>query len=206
MNLSLAIAHINPSTVLDIGANIGGWYLEAKQCWPNATFFLVEANDECRTALEQLGAPFEIAVLSNTEKEVDFFTMKDCGTATGCSYYRENTPFFEGDKAVPHRVKTTTLDRLVDSKGIIKSGKLLIKLDCQGAELDILKGGPLTVNSADAIIIEIAHTNYNEGAPLAHEVLAYLTGLGFTERAKLEDVCHPLNREQIIQTTILLTR
>jgi FkbM family methyltransferase len=204
MNLRLAAPHISPAKVLDIGANVGYWYKEAREIWPEAYFFLIEANEECRPELEKLNVPFRIAVLSDTNKEVEFFTMKDCGTATGCSYYRENTPFFQGDRAVGHKVRTKTLDEiaaLIDLRF-----PLLIKLDCQGAELDILKGGGETMRAADAIIIEVAHADYNIGAPQAVEVVAYLTAHGFIAREKLEDVCHPLQRDLIIQTTMLFTR
>ena len=206
MNLSVVNDYIQPTTVIDIGANVGHWYQEAKALWPQAKYFLIEGNDECRPALEALGVDFRIALLSDTEREVEFFTMKDCGTATGCSYYRENTPFFEGDKAVSHKVQTQILDKLVAEATIPDCDGLLIKIDCQGAELDILKGGAALVSCARALILELSHFEYNAGAPSADEVMVYLAEHGFERRAKLEDVIHPLQRELIIQTTVLFTR
>lgn len=202
MNLHLAATYVQPTVILDIGANVGGWYKEARKFWPLAKYLLIEGNDECRSALEALDDPFKIEVLSDTVKDVEFFTMKDCATATGCSYYREDTPFFAD--GIPHHVQTKTLDQVAD--GFIDSDDiLLIKIDCQGAELDILKGGPETVGKAAALILEVAHCKYNIGAPLAEEVFSYL-GDQFYVVAKLEDVCHPFERNLIIQTTVLLKR
>ena len=49
----------------------------------------------------------------------------------------------------------------------------------QGAEIDVLKGGGDYVKAATLIQAELSVTPYNAGAPLAHEVIAYLNELGF---------------------------
>lgn len=209
MNLAFAALQFNPTLVLDIGANVGHWYKDAKQVWPDADFILVDGNEECRPALESLGVKFQIAVLSDIEKEVEFFTMRDCGTATGCSYYRENTPFFSGDNAVTHKIMTRTLDdivELVPFDSHKSPHSILVKIDCQGAELDILKGGPKIISRAGALILELAHAEYNQGAPLAKDVIPYITNLGFVAVAKLEDIIHPLERDRIVQTTVMFRR
>ena len=55
----------------------------------------------------------------------------------------------------------------------------MIKLDTQGSEIDILKGGKNLVNRSSVIILEVSFIEYNEGAPLAEEVLSFMNEIGF---------------------------
>jgi hypothetical protein len=52
----------------------------------------------------------------------------------------------------------------------------LIKLDVQGAELDILKGGKKYIQKTRPtyLLLETSIQQYNKGAPLAGEVISYL--------------------------------
>jgi hypothetical protein len=55
----------------------------------------------------------------------------------------------------------------------------LIKLDTQGSELDILRGGKNTVSKSSAVILEVAYVEYNLGSPLAEEVIDYMKSIEF---------------------------
>ena len=55
----------------------------------------------------------------------------------------------------------------------------MIKMDIQGAELDVLKGANDCLNHATDLILELQHTKYNIGAPVAAEVINYLKEKGF---------------------------
>ena len=54
-----------------------------------------------------------------------------------------------------------------------------IKMDVQGAELDIIKGGLKTIQNAAVLQLELAMLEYNEGSPKASEIISYLYNLGF---------------------------
>jgi len=56
----------------------------------------------------------------------------------------------------------------------------LIKMDIQGAELDVLKGADLCLDYCTNLIIEAQHVDYNEGAPKIEELVEYLTTKGFS--------------------------
>ena len=56
---------------------------------------------------------------------------------------------------------------------------LFVKMDIQGAELDVLKGGRNTISAAKHVILEMQRVEYNKGAPLKDEVIAYMNTLGF---------------------------
>jgi hypothetical protein len=42
----------------------------------------------------------------------------------------------------------------------------LVKIDVQGAEVDIIRGGLNTLKHTTRMIVELQHTEYNKGAPL----------------------------------------
>jgi FkbM family methyltransferase len=177
MNTDLISKYIKPKFVIDVGANDGFVAKAMKAAWPDANFMLIEANEECEPALRETGFPYRIAALSDQEKEVDFFTSVETPMASGASYYREKTPYFEGDKAATVVLKTRTLDELI--KSVLLMFPLLIKLDTQGSELDILKGGEKTLAKADAVVVELSKVEYNIGAPFCDEVDQFLQDHGF---------------------------
>lgn len=200
MNFDLIKKHVNPATILDVGANVGHWHNEARLHWLNAFFFLIEGNPACAAQLIQTGAAVRIALLSDTEKEVDFFTRTDAPTCTGASYYRENTTFYGDDKATAQNLRTHRLDDVVGGREFD-----LIKLDTQGSELDILRGAPNTLSAAKAVIMEVSLTNYNEGAPQMAETVMFMEAHGFHLAENLGDIIHPIDRN-VIQRDCLFLR
>ena len=54
-----------------------------------------------------------------------------------------------------------------------------LKIDTQGAELDILNGAKNCMNSARAILLECPIYPYNKGAPTMPEYVTFLLRFGF---------------------------
>ena len=170
MILSLIDRYFIPKTILDIGANKGSWHLQAKNKWPEAYIHSVEANNECKESLSLITDNFTIALLSDSIKELTYYKYDTW--SEGNSYYKEasNRTYKEIQKT------STTLD------SIFKTSFDLIKLDTQGSELDILKGGLSLIENAKGIIIEVStRKRFNIGSPLYEEVKNYLTNKGYTE-------------------------
>jgi FkbM family methyltransferase len=203
MNLDYVNKFIQPDLVLDVGCNAGHFYKEAKEVWPDAKYWLCEANMECSDILESLNVDFTIAVLSDKPKVVTFYTRKDSPCATGNSYYKENTKYYQGDNAVPHKVHTRTLDD-VCSHLELSNQKVLLKIDSQGSEYDILRGGETIVENCLGIIVEVAYTDYNQGAPTASVVDQYIKKQGFSNYGAIGDIVHPESRELIQQDVLYL--
>jgi hypothetical protein len=55
----------------------------------------------------------------------------------------------------------------------------MIKVDVQGAELDVLAGANLTLGGAELIVLEVSLFQFFQGAPLFCEVLAHMKSRGF---------------------------
>ena len=182
--------NINPRSVLDIGANVGEWTAHVRQLWPQAHYFLIEANPGCREKLQLSGESFAIALLGAERKEsVDFYTLDN--TATGASVYRELTGLY--DHTQPIQLEQTTLDYVFSDK----CGFDFIKIDTQGSELDILRGGLRLLSKAKWVLLEVSTSPYNEGAPLLPEVCQFMVEQGFPY-SSIEACNQPINQLDLL--------
>lgn len=156
-----------PKSILDVGANKAEWTVFVRPIFPDARFFLIDAVDY----KELHDFEYLIAVVSDREKEVDFYQRG----GTGDSYYQENTRYYE--HVLPTKRTTTTLDAVFSENEQFD----LIKIDCQGAELDILDGATRLLPKCEVISLEVPFfTQYNKGANSFAEYIAYMDGKGFT--------------------------
>jgi len=164
--------------ILDVGANNGWWYLENRSNYPTAKFTLVEANPYNEKELLKLNVEYYIYCLSDSVKTIDFYTTEEALTSTGASYYKENTHHFSADKVKVLKLKTTTLDLLFPNEIFD-----IVKMDVQGAEVDIIKGGPKLISKASKVLLEvpIQGIEYNIGAPGRETYFKVMQDLGFNK-------------------------
>ncbi|KAK3284767.1 hypothetical protein CYMTET_7597 [Cymbomonas tetramitiformis] len=93
--------------------------------------------------------------------------------------YPENSKYYSASNPslVVERVRQHRLDSFARDADL--NNGVLLKIDAQGAELDILKGAPTTVQSAALILLETSVLQYNKQAALASEVISWLYAAGF---------------------------
>lgn len=165
---------VKPKVVYDIGACVLHWTRKAKEAWPDAEYYLFDAAESSQPFFSRSPHKFFIGPLSDEDnKELTFY--EDVNNPGGNSYYIENTGHYNESHAV--KKVAWTLDRVVKDNNW--EWPDLIKMDVQGAELDIIKGSPIAFNHCKDIILEAQHVDYNAGAPKATEVIEYLETLGF---------------------------
>lgn len=198
----LSDMEIKPNSILDIGAHTGQFHSWAKVEWPDAKIFMVEANELHRGTLDKLamvnGDDYLIAALGDEEREVTFYTRSDKPHTEGNSYYKEADYWDIPQLVKESKVKLQKLDNIFEDDTVFE----LIKVDTQGSELDILRGGNKLVSKALAIVLEISLIEYNEGAPSAKEIVDYMNGIGFEERMSLGE---HYGGETIVQKDLLFT-
>ncbi len=179
----LASSGVCPKVVYDIGACVLHWTNRAKEVWPDTTYVPFEAMKEVEFLYKKAGfTNYAVGcVLSDkTGNVVDFY--QNLEHPGGNSLYEENPnlsprakELFPEESKV--KFKTNTLDEIVSLNHLPKPD--MIKMDVQGAELDVLKGAQDTLQSVNHLILELQHTDYNLGAPKAQEVIEYLETIGF---------------------------
>ena len=159
---------IKPKRVLDIGAHIGDFTSNLSRLAPECIFVMVEANPHCEPYLSKLSHAYEILALSNYVGTTNIHIEKSNNIGTGASIYRENTEWYADDKFELIETQVNTLDNLnYFSDEMID----LVKIDVQGAELDILNGGSKTIKRSKYVLLEVSTYQYNIGAPLMDQVV-----------------------------------
>lgn len=168
--------NFHPIVCYDIGSEVLHWTRTAKSIWPNCEIILFDAFQPNEILYGNY--KYNIQLLSDIDnKEIKFY-QNDLYPA-GNSYYREigstNNVFPEDIYIIK---KSRTLDSLVKEKNYPLPD--LIKIDVQGAELDVIKGSLEVLKHTKMIIVEMQHIEYNQGAPTVNITKPYIESLGWT--------------------------
>jgi FkbM family methyltransferase len=140
---------------------------------------MVEAQPNLESALKAVAATdpdkidYRMALLGSECccDSVDFFQTHP--VTTGSSRYVEQTSCTRSVMQLP----MVRLDDVVAAVGGRKFQ--LLKIDVQGAELDVLDGAPTTLADVEVLFLELSLVEYNKGAPLIADMIAALKALDF---------------------------
>lgn len=177
----LRLKGYRPRTMLDIGAHIGTFTQGFLESFPDCRPTLIEPNPFCHEALERLPHERHAVAASSEGGKATLFLTKEWLQSTGSSLYRENTAFFRDEVVIEHEVEKVRLDDLFRGRRFD-----FVKIDTQGAELDVLMGGEALLRQADYILVEVSLVEFNVGAPPAEAVFAQLSRMGFRQAAVTE--------------------
>ena len=195
---------INPTAILDIGAHSGQFYGWAKPVWPNSVIWMVEANPLHEETLEGItqfiNDNYLISALGDEEREVTFYTRKDKPWTEGNSYYKELNYWDIPQLVQENTTKLQKLDNIFTGDTVFE----LIKIDTQGSELDILKGGKNLCKKASVIILEVSYIEYNEKSPTADEVIKFMKDFGFEEKMSIGE--HYIDDEIVQKDIVFLNK
>jgi FkbM family methyltransferase len=166
-----------PDTILDIGAHHGNWTNDMKHIYNDSKYFLFEAIDyrELNRFDDDNNVKVFNILLNDKVEEVNWYQMKN----TGDSIFKEKTHHFNSCEIIKR--ETIDLNTYILQNNILQESKnILIKIDCQGAEIPILKGSTSIFEKTDFIILEMPlFGEYNEGVPTFLEHVEYMNSIGF---------------------------
>jgi len=191
-----------PAVIYDIGAYRGGWTRAAAQVFPAAQFVLFEANRDHAGELAASGHKHLIAALGGDDGGARAFHVPRAGDVTGASLYVENTSHYAEPNLEVREVATMRLDTLVAREKLTPPD--LVKIDVQGAELEVLAGAATTLAGTSALMVEVSLVDYNRRAPLMAEVIAAVDRIGF-RCADLAEV-HRTPARFVLQLDLLFAR
>ena len=166
-----------PDTILDIGAHHGNWTNDMKQIYNDSNYYLFEAIDysELNRFQNDNNVKVYTILLNDKIEEVNWYQMKN----TGDSMFLEKTNHFTNCEIIKR--ETIDLDTYILQNNMLhESNHILIKIDCQGGEIPILKGATSILEKTDFIILEIPlFGQYNEGVPTFLEHISFMNTIGF---------------------------
>jgi FkbM family methyltransferase len=178
--LEAALPHIRPGdTVIDIGCNIGGLsYFFAKAVGPGGRVIGIDANPECVECARQ-----------NCQQPWCRFVTTALGLTIGRSFLNILTNVGAshlGD--VGHiAVDVTPLDLLVNEHALTRVD--FIKIDAEGCEPAILRGGAMTIASfRPKMLIEVNRTALARFGESAEDLLKQIEDLGYSWAVALEGI------------------
>jgi FkbM family methyltransferase len=185
-----------PGAIVDVGAFRGDWTRLARATFGELPALMVEAQAPLIPALEtyaasRAGLHCEHAVLaSKAGLDVTFHEM-----GTGSSIFAEasNAP------RSSTKMISRTLDDVVGA-ALPDDQDIFLKIDVQGAELEVLGGGLDVLRRCALVQLEVALLPYNEGAPMIADVIAWMKQQGWMA-TELSGFSRP--RDRLVQIDML---
>jgi FkbM family methyltransferase len=178
-------------TFIDVGANYGFYsllasYLGGKQsvvCAFEPQPRLVKALEMSKQQNQFSQLRIKRMVLGEKPGEVSFF-IPDTGSGVG-SLYREHASSVRSVRE--HRVRMESLDTVFQMEKLQRLD--IVKLDVEGAELAVLKGGAATINLYHPIIwFEMDPGSQEVAGHKQEEIYSFLEGLGYRRFYDVDDV------------------
>lgn len=177
---------LQPKTLIDVGAFEGSWSRMTRAIWPQSQIVMFEPNLAKREKLARVAQDITATTFAELLGAEDGASVSFNVMSTGSSVYSERSPL--------ERTSEDRQLRRLDSvlPNIEQPG--LLKIDTQGYELEVLKGATGLLDKLEAILLEVAIIEINEGAPLLDKVVSFMRELGFVTYDILEIHRRPLDQ------------
>lgn len=196
-------------TILDIGANEGQFADKMHSLFPETKIYSFEPIPE---AFEQLDKNFrEIKqikginlALGDTAGEITFNKNESSASSSFLEMTDTHVKGFDfAVKTVPIKVKVDTLDNVMSTENI--DLPMLIKIDVQGFEDKVIKGGADTIKKAEMVICEVSFTELYKGQLLFDDTYEIFKNFGFIYAGSIEQLRSP-DTNRILQADAIFIK
>lgn len=162
-----------PSAAIDGGAYEGQWTLDFLEVFPDTQIMMIEAQPGKETVLTKTAADkpyikYAIQLLSSADDKELLFYENDTA-----SHVHEG----EGSHDNVKRAIAKTLDTVLKQNDFPAAD--FLKLDVQGHELEVLKGAPNTLRSAQFCMLEVTVLSIGGYSPLLIEAIKFMDDNNF---------------------------
>lgn len=167
-----------PSTVIDIGAAHGSFARQCLEIFADTQYLLVEPLSEYQPILAELSRICPsirtiFAAATAFPGEVVIHVHQDLVGSSLCLEVEQGTDV----NGIPRVVPAVMVDTLVGEIGM--KGPFLLKIDVQGAELDVLKGAERVLQDCEYVILEVSFFSFFHNGADCCEIIAYMKQKGF---------------------------
>ena len=165
----------NPDAIVDVGACVGDWMLTPLALFPKANFYAFEPNQDVWHRLVTFSASYPNQIILDNRalwNKKQKLTMNFSG---------QHTSFFPDVNGKRWGEKRSVEAMPLDGYGLEDYNNIFLKLDVQGAELNVLDGAKdlLTANKIEAVVMEASLFEFQKGMPLYPEVFDKMHTLNF---------------------------
>jgi FkbM family methyltransferase len=195
-------------TILDIGANEGQFAEKINLILPEAKKICFEP---LKDPFEKLKNKFENdnnfsffhLALGNMDGEQKIFRNEYSPSSSILPMKLTHKEAFDFARCEFEEViEIRKLDNLAESIFIDKP--YLVKMDVQGFESEVIKGGIKTVGQAEIIILETSFIQLYEGAPLFDDIYLVLKDMGFSYVGSFEQLRRPRDGKILQQDSLFI--
>jgi FkbM family methyltransferase len=163
-----------PGTVIDVGACYGT--PELQQGWPDAYHILFEPVVELEGRMQALMAKYdgEYHMIALGDIAGHFQMNVPEGAVQGASLANA------AQGPISRLVRVDTLDAVLNPRDL--TGPIVLKTDCQGYDLNIIKGGQVFLNKVDLVVMEVNlfHPAGNPALGDFGEIICQMRNFGFS--------------------------
>jgi FkbM family methyltransferase len=171
-------------TVMDIGANVGQFARLIHAVLPEATIYSFEPIPECHQELSAALAGFDRfhainCALRDAAGEADFWRSPHTPSSSFLSMTSVHEAAYpESRRSSRVQVRVRPLDEIGRELDIEEN--LFVKIDVQGYEGPVLRGGQATLRRAAVVLIETSFVPLYREQLLFADLLDHMGALGFT--------------------------
>jgi FkbM family methyltransferase len=196
------------ATILDIGANVGQFALTIHPVLPKAQIISFEPLPECFKKLKHAMRHTKNFTALNVAlgDKVGVFAFEQNAFSDSSSFlsmaeeHKQLFPFTRKSQQI--QVAAERLDNLAPTLPI--SEPLLIKIDVQGFEERVLRGGEQTVRRAKLLIVETGFEALYEGQPLFDDLYRLLVSWGFRYHGSLDALTSPTDGRVLQENSVFI--
>ncbi|TAK71665.1 MAG: FkbM family methyltransferase [Betaproteobacteria bacterium] len=176
-------AGISPKLVVDIGANVGQFAVAATRLFNGVRVLSIEPDSRTADVLRHnLRAEKQTEVLVSAigdyVGDARFHVNKDTQVSSLLELGRDRIRAFPRSTVVEEiTVKVTTLDVLFHERRV--EGPILVKIDVQGFEDKVIRGGSNFLCGVDWVLVEVSFADLYDGEQDFSSISNLLDELGF---------------------------
>ncbi len=202
------LSSLNINTVLDIGAHFGEFASRIRGALPNAQVLAFEPLHHVFRELEsnlkemQNFRAFNFAIGDENAAVTMYHNEYSASSSILKMGTLHKVEFPFTAHQTPEIVGVKRLDDVLSE--LEPEENILIKIDVQGYEDKVIKGGENAIKRAKVLIVETSFYTLYEGQPLFHEIYELLVRKGFKYVGNLDQLVSPVDGRLLQADAIFL--